>query len=88
MQIKTPGTMLELLPIPSGAFLMRSDKQLFWEAPAHEVRFRSGFLLGNCPVTQAPWQAVMAVVSAHGPSELCPGNGKRGSGGCRALGPG
>jgi hypothetical protein len=51
--------MVELLPIPSGDFLMGSDNDLFSEAPVHAVSFRSGFLLGKCPITQAQWQAVM-----------------------------
>jgi formylglycine-generating enzyme required for sulfatase activity len=52
------GLVVELLPIPPGAFLMGSDNQLFSEAPAHPVHFRSGFYLGKYPITQALWQAV------------------------------
>jgi formylglycine-generating enzyme required for sulfatase activity len=50
---------VELVRVPAGAFRMGSDNELFCEAPAHTVTFRSGFWLGKCPVTQAQWQAFM-----------------------------
>src|SRR5256885_1247425 len=60
MRIVAPGgVVVELLPIPSGDFLMGSANDLFAEAPTHAVSFRSGFLLGKYPVTQAQWHAVM-----------------------------
>jgi formylglycine-generating enzyme required for sulfatase activity len=60
MRIVAPGDIVvELLPIPSGEFLMASANDLFSEAPFHTVSFRSGFLLGKYPITQAQWRAVM-----------------------------
>jgi formylglycine-generating enzyme required for sulfatase activity len=60
MQIVAAGEIaLELVRIPSGGFLMGSDNHLYSEAPLHPVGFRTGFLLGKYPITQAQWQAVM-----------------------------
>ena len=59
MKVVAAGTVMELVPVPSGEFLMGSGNQLFSVAPSHWVRFRSGFLLGKYPVTQGQWQAVM-----------------------------
>jgi eukaryotic-like serine/threonine-protein kinase len=59
MQLAAVTEVVELLLVPPGEFLMGSDNELFSEAPCHGVCFRSGFLLGKYPVTQAQWQAVM-----------------------------
>ncbi len=53
------NTMLEVVSIPPGEFLMGSTNEVFAEVPAHWVRFRTGFGLGKYPVTQAQWLAVM-----------------------------
>jgi formylglycine-generating enzyme required for sulfatase activity len=55
---------VELIAVPAGTFLMGSANEFFSEAPAHPVSFRSGFLMGKYPITQAQWQAVMG----HNPS--------------------
>jgi formylglycine-generating enzyme required for sulfatase activity len=59
MQIEGAGVVVELLPVRPGEFRMGSDNELFSEAPAHRVTFRSGYWLGKYLVTQAQWQAVM-----------------------------
>src|SRR5215470_92386 len=60
MQAVTDGIVrVEVVPVPAGDFRMGSENWMFSEAPEHPVRFRSGFLLGRFPVTQAQWTAVM-----------------------------
>lgn len=51
------NTVIELVPIPPGRFVMGSPNDLFSEAPAHEVTIPARFFLGKYPVTQAHWQA-------------------------------
>jgi eukaryotic-like serine/threonine-protein kinase len=57
--IAAGGIAVDLVLIPSGEFQMGSQNDFFSEDPIHMVSFRSGFLLGKCPVTQEQWQAVM-----------------------------
>ncbi|MFO0610138.1 MAG: bifunctional serine/threonine-protein kinase/formylglycine-generating enzyme family protein [Polyangiales bacterium] len=49
--------------IPAGSFLMGSPEgepgRFEWEGPQHEVTLTEGFWLGETPVTQALWEAVM-----------------------------
>ena len=53
------GLEFSLLVVPRGEFLMGSRNQLFGESPPHVVRIGADFLLGEYPVTQQQWQAVM-----------------------------
>src|SRR5262245_24123004 len=59
MHVKVGNKQMELLSIPQGQFLMGSDNHLFSEAPKHLVHFRTEYLLGQYPVTQAQWVAIM-----------------------------
>src|SRR5262245_41925265 len=59
MHFTVEGVAFDFVPIPAGTFLMGSGNPYFGEAPAHAVTFRSGFLLGKFPVTQAQWMAAM-----------------------------
>ncbi len=53
------GCTFSLVHIPGGEFLMGDDQSEFYnEKPAHRVRL-SDFYLGQFPVTQALWKAVM-----------------------------
>ena len=49
--------------IPPGRFLMGSPDdepgRYDWEGPRHEVRITRGFWMGETPVTQAQWRAVI-----------------------------
>ncbi|NER98051.1 MAG: SUMF1/EgtB/PvdO family nonheme iron enzyme [Symploca sp. SIO1B1] len=58
------GVELEMVAIPEGSFLMGSPKgepeRLSSESPQHRVTVKS-FLMGQYPVTQAQWQAVVAL---------------------------
>jgi len=49
--------------IPPGTFMMGSPEEepgrLPWEGPQHEVTITQGYWLGETPVTQALWKAVM-----------------------------
>jgi formylglycine-generating enzyme required for sulfatase activity len=70
---------LTLVPIPAGTFRMGTDQVITdgagWtndaERPVHEVRITRAFWLGEVPVTQGQWQAVMgsnpSIVPSAGP---------------------
>ncbi len=60
------GTLLELVEIPPGAFMMGSAafKAYDDERPRHWVRI-SSFLLGKYPITQEQWKAVMGRDKAY-----------------------
>ena len=47
------GPALELMPIPPGTFMMGAPGR------QHEVTLTKAFWLGQCPITQAQWEAVM-----------------------------
>src|SRR5262245_7900320 len=59
------GTLIELVPIPPGTFLMGSPNVLFSEAPPHEVTIAHACALGKFPVTQRQWQFVTGTHPAH-----------------------
>jgi Sulfatase-modifying factor enzyme 1 len=52
---------MEFIPIPSGMFMMGSDRMMMKEQPMHEVTIKNSFLLGKDSVTQAQWRAVMGI---------------------------
>jgi formylglycine-generating enzyme required for sulfatase activity len=60
-----PGTVMsnqlgmEFVYIPSGSFVMGSDKGGADERPARRVTIRKGFYMGRYEVTQAQWRTVM-----------------------------
>lgn len=60
-----PGTVMsnqlgmEFVYIPSGSFVMGSDRGAEDERPARRVMIRRGFYMGRYEITQAQWQAVM-----------------------------
>ena len=60
-----PGTLMsnqlgiEFIYVPSGNFVMGSDKGSADERPAHKVTMRKGFYIGRYEITQAQWQSVM-----------------------------
>jgi len=58
-------TIVELVFIPPGEFLMGSSNMLFSESPAHRVMIRAGFYLGRYLVTQAQWTAVKESNPSH-----------------------
>jgi len=54
------GVKMETMLIPAGAFTMGSGKGPFEnEKPAHRVAISRPFYLGEYPVTQEQWQAIM-----------------------------
>jgi formylglycine-generating enzyme required for sulfatase activity len=63
--IVTGQTIVELVFIPPGEFLMGSSNMLFSESPAHRAMIRAGFYLGTYPVTQAQWTAVKESNPSH-----------------------
>lgn len=60
-----PGTVMsnqlgiEFVYVPSGSFVMGSDKGSADERPARRVMIRRGFYMGRYEVTQAQWRTVM-----------------------------
>jgi formylglycine-generating enzyme required for sulfatase activity len=62
MKIELSTTTIDLIKIPSGKFLMGSPTDRWWasgdELPRHEVTINP-FLMGETPVTQAQWRAVV-----------------------------
>jgi formylglycine-generating enzyme required for sulfatase activity len=50
---------MRLKHIPAGSFVMGSSAGDREEQPAHVVRLSQGFRLGECPVTQRQWKAIM-----------------------------
>jgi len=58
------GVRLELLPIPSGSFIMGSDGMPN-EQPSHKVRITQPFFMGKYLVTQEQWQAMMGSNPSH-----------------------
>jgi formylglycine-generating enzyme required for sulfatase activity len=60
-----PGTVManqlgiEFVYIPSGSFVMGSDKGAIDERPARRVTIRKGFYMGRYEITQAQWRVVM-----------------------------
>ena len=60
-----PGTVMsnqlgmEFVYVPSGGFVMGSDKGGADERPARRVTIRKGFYMGRYEVTQAQWRTVM-----------------------------
>jgi formylglycine-generating enzyme required for sulfatase activity len=60
-----PGTVMsnqlgmEFVYIPSGSFVMGSDKGTADERPARRVMIRKGFYMGRYEITQAQWRMVM-----------------------------
>jgi formylglycine-generating enzyme required for sulfatase activity len=55
------GASMVLRLVPAGEFLMGSAdaEEHYGESPQHRVCFAKPFYLGQCPVTQAQWMAVM-----------------------------
>lgn len=78
-QVLLGATDLTLVPIPPGTFRMGTDEVVTdgagWtndaERPVHEVKITRPFWLGEVPVTQGQWQAVMggnpSIVQSAGP---------------------
>ena len=69
--------------IPPGSFLMGSPEdeagRYDWEGPQHEVTISKGYWLGETPVTQAQWRAVVEAGKAErGLLEALFGRGKKG----------
>jgi formylglycine-generating enzyme required for sulfatase activity len=60
-----PGTVMsnqlgmEFVYIPTGSFMMGSDRGAVDERPARRVTIRKGFYLGRYEITQAQWQVLM-----------------------------
>ncbi|MDM8564118.1 SUMF1/EgtB/PvdO family nonheme iron enzyme [Candidatus Halobeggiatoa sp. HSG11] len=52
------GVSLEMVYIPSGEFMMGSDKEKT-EKPIHKVTIKQPFYMSKYPIIQAQWQAVM-----------------------------
>jgi formylglycine-generating enzyme required for sulfatase activity len=65
------GVEFRLRWIPQGTFLMGSPEdengRQETEGPQHEVRISRGFWMGDTPVTQAQWQAVVAAARESAP---------------------
>src|SRR5262249_32196494 len=62
----TNGIGMEFMLIPAGTFLMGSppdadEEAESYEKPAHRVTISQPFYLGQYPVTQAQWEAVMGI---------------------------
>lgn len=53
------GVSMEMVLIPSGSFMMGSEKGEENEKPVHLVTLSKPFYIGKYPVTQAQWLAVM-----------------------------
>jgi eukaryotic-like serine/threonine-protein kinase len=47
---------IDLVPIPSGEFLMGSSNEVFGEAPIHLVTIARPFWLSKFPITQTIWE--------------------------------
>lgn len=65
-----------MLPVAGGAFLMGATREQGnemqpWEQPTHEVRL-SSFALGETPVPQWLWQAVMGENPSYSKGEMLP----------------
>ncbi|MBX3746678.1 MAG: formylglycine-generating enzyme family protein [Verrucomicrobiae bacterium] len=62
-EFEVGGVRFGLRWIPPGTFLMGSPEdepgRADWEGPQHEVTLSRGFWLGETPVTQAQWRAVV-----------------------------
>lgn len=60
-----PGTLMsnqlgvEFVYVPSGSFVMGSDRGAADERPARRVTIRRGFYMGRYEITQAQWRTVM-----------------------------
>jgi len=58
------GVTLEMVAIPGGTFIMGSSKTekgyRLWESPQHQVKLQS-FFMGKYSVTQAQWEAIVAL---------------------------
>jgi formylglycine-generating enzyme required for sulfatase activity len=52
------GVKLELVWIPAGEFIMRSNDELEGEKPVHKVKISQGFWMGKYEVTQEQYEAV------------------------------
>jgi formylglycine-generating enzyme required for sulfatase activity len=61
------GVALKLVRVPAGEFLMGSSaaRDEGNEVPQHLVRFERPFYIGQFPVTQAQWEAVMGNNPSH-----------------------
>src|ERR1043166_9328547 len=53
------GVTMEFVLIPSGRFMMGSDKPESDERPAHQVTINMPFYLGKYLITQEQWQTVV-----------------------------
>ena len=64
-----PDLGLKLMPIPAGTFVMGSPPSEFghmdWEGPQTRVTISHSFWLGQTPVTQAQWKAIMGTSVAQ-----------------------
>lgn len=59
-----PGVNMEMVPIPSGSFLMGSEYG--WRAaPAHTVQITKSYWMGKHEVTQGQWEALMGSNPSH-----------------------
>ena len=59
------GVTLKMVYIPSGEFMMGSERGSGGGRPVHRVRITKGFYLGAYEVTQAQWQSVMGSNPSH-----------------------
>lgn len=59
VQFELDTILIPLVEIPPGEFLMGSDNDLYSEGPRHRVCIPKGFWIGQTPITQAQWTAVV-----------------------------
>ena len=72
---KPPATVIEMVKIPAGSFLMGSptseESHFASESPQHEVTLET-FWMSQSPITQAQWEYVMGTNPSHFKGEGLP----------------